>query len=1473
MTEERSSSESGGKRGRRWLRWLALSVLVALLLAVLFVLALPALLTSGFATKRYESIASDAVGRPVELDGLRFGWMTELKIGRIGLPATTGEHGHPAAIVEDVSVPLSLIGIIQGDWRDPGEISIRRLEANLVRREDGEWNWLALAERLATDEEPEPKVVDPDAEPFVLPLDRFSYRIEGIALRVIDPEADLRAGWEDGYFRGSWPGGTSPVALEAGGVLRLNDNTMPWDLSAYLAYLIDSGGTVTPERVRATVALPASAESADDVAEGGLFVFFPMTEGDEAVVRLALPLEKWSAFARGWEGADAVPDLNGLLDLQVALTHRRDFEDLDFRVSLDGHALEGDFGELLGTELPPQDLALAVAGKIDLAAGLAEQVEASLQHEALRLDARAARVPLDDATQAEGIDAELAIGFEAASALASRFSGGDGEALLDGSLRLAVRQTAAFGAAVELDFLPGTLVSLEPFVEEHPEALRPLPLDLRPLALRVRAEAEGDEELDAWTVSRFDVEGALIESLRLNGGTTLSTGAWEGGTEVVLDLARLLEVAGAFAELEDLPRIAGRLTLEANGSSSSPGRIETTGALALRELSVSGEDLPFGVAEDEIRLEWDVAALPEEGAAELHRVALLTSFADLELSGAGGTEELDLQLLLALHLARIGELAEPFLPPDAKLHGGEIELALEVSGRLNDALDVALAVSSPEAPRFEQEGLVRFNHPVEAVLQARVEWEDEALARIIYALEAFSIGAAMEVSSEGEIDLLDGDLSTAALHLFVDYAEVPGFLDPAFFEEMELELALEGATELFLETVFALGPNGDGEGTTLAGPLELHGEVITELPSILWAFGELDGYVEDLFDEREFRLAFDPDDPDALDFLTEAISGFGLVDGPMGARLEAMETAWGAQWTGAEGLVLEVASLSVASTRYEAEGLAVALPELVLGLVATAPSDFSRFDLEQFFFEAQGLVELEALAAVDIEGGTWDAEALITVPDLRTPLVYLPDDAELPEMRGGVRFSALLSGTIPDEEADAPPAEGLPVSGTLFVELLDFDLEGEEGMAVQGLTAFVEVLLPDGPGPIEVVTDATIVQFVQPVFAAKPPRNIRWRATTLIDEMERVDALIEELSVENYGVSGGGFLSIEGLADALADETTEGLERWLDHLFVDGELRVQQDLDGWTGFLDVLAMSGIADFTARLTSRPQSSLRLNTLVDLQDASMAFGNLMNVQGLEGSWEAAKTLRLSPAARVEPAPPAGRFTVRRLSLGPPGLEMVARRSTITARGFDGGFGLEMESRDLMGGSATGGLTGAVRGGDPFLAGRFIFTGFDAGLLGGGIREARHDPDWELNGAATMQWRMRPSTGDRFLEDMVLDVRSTRVGPDALARLLRTLDRDADDPRFQNAIVALSFGTPRSFSVQMDGAMVSMRSELGLRGGVRVPLPILDRQPLGEVLEVYRLDEFGPLIELTRVGLLLLFAPDLETVERILAERAQQ
>jgi len=186
-----------------------------------------------------------------------------------------------------------------------------------------------------------------------------------------------------------------------------------------------------------------------------------------------------------------------------------------------------------------------------------------------------------------------------------------------------------------------------------------------------------------------------------------------------------------------------------------------------------------------------------------------------------------------------------------------------------------------------------------------------------------------------------------------------------------------------------------------------------------------------------------------------------------------------------------------------------------------------------------------------------------------------------------------------------------------------------------------------------------------------------------------------------------------------------------------------------------------------------------------------------------------------------------------------------------------------RDFLGGAATMTASLREREDDPLITGRFQVTGLDTRRLTPGAEE-EENREAEVNAVGDLRWRLRDVSGPRLLEELGVTLDTTHIGRIAMVRLLQSLDAEGQNPAIQNAVTAVRLGTPVGAEGTMNTSLVSLESELLLPFGFRVNLPIVDRQPVSELVEVYNLQEASQAGITLRWFLTLLLSDTLDEFE---------
>ncbi|MDK2971987.1 MAG: hypothetical protein PWP23_1742 [Candidatus Sumerlaeota bacterium] len=1457
------------RKPRRWRRRLLIAVGAVLLVLVLLVVLLPTILTSGFAERKVSAIAEDKLGRPVTIEGLAFGWRTPLTLEHAALPAIAGEQSRPALDVRGVRVPLTLWGVLRDRKALPlSGIEIASIEVNVVRLEDGQWNVLKMMQALKGDAPPTPEEPEatPSGTPSPLPIKDLSASIARIDLRVIDASQELEAGWEDGSFSVLWPGGAQPLTSDVAGTFRVNAVELPWDVRAKISHWIDADNLLTPMAAEATVTSDGM-NGAHQIADGGFYVHATAVEDAENTVRLVLPLEHAEAFAHAASLPVDIPPFGGEIDWTVGWTQRAAFRQWTLETSLKGTGLRAT---LPSVDVPAQDARIEASASVDLDARVANAVRAEGALAGITFDARATRIPFDNPFATEGVALQAAVDLTQATSLASQVRGGTGAPIATGSIAFEAMQRDLHedGGTIEatLTMAPGELMTLRPFVAQDPEFLLEVPMDLTPLHLETHATISAGIAsksarlvIDRWEnpiVTRLecDVSGT---------GDTMSGGGTLAGS---IDLAHPLEAWGPRFRKEAMPAVQGALDFDIEASADGAKKFASEGALALRGFSVAFVDKPEPLALPETTLAWDLSVNNETPSVVVRRIALENDFAVWTLDGSM-TDAFDIRTHAEADLGPIMELASLFKEMPVAVTGKPV-LDASLHGTAGDRLDIALGVETAANLTVVKEGTLSLDAPVFLDSACTVAWSNDVLSSMTMTIADFSLGEAFGMTDETEVALGETIVSTSRAAATVRYAPILAMLDPALLEQFDAAVALEGETTV--EPVIHFVLQKTAEGIIFPEPVEIEGTAVTEIAALEWAFREMSGYVEGFFDEREFAFTVDPADPKGFAYEDQGFTGAELVSGPMGLELGAWQVG-AAQAFAMTGARVELAGLELSSLRWQSGEMAIQLPRTAVSGNLDFAMEPMAVKVGQLEVQLGNSLHAASDMAYSADDRRWSTRTSMELGDVAEPLGWTTLPAAMreaiPALEGSLRLEADLAGTLPGEDFD-PTTSPLPVAGTFAASANDIGLRMPV-LVMEKLNATIEGNIDGATRSGDVTASVAIDRAWNPGLTLKAARDMTLKAEAAFTDADSVRGSIGELRIRNYGTLAEGTFAVSGIMDALASAETNPIAKWLGNLDIDASARAEQDLLWLSGIHPSLLLDGQLDATFEMTNRPERGLTLDAAMEIADGELIFADMVEASGISGSWQTRKTLAARNVVMEHKDLPPGEFRVVQASFGPPGRPgLKARTSNVLLRlhGFDEPVRAELEIRDLMSGNAVARTALNLVETDPVLSGDLQVAGVDAGQLAG--LATRDKREWEINGAGSANWRLRDLGFQRVLEDLSLRMDSTRIGRLALTRLLEALDAEQDDPRFQNARAALRFGTPTMAQARLNNSLVTFGSELRMPGGVTLSLPILERQPLGDMIEVYDFDRFSPMFSLTRTGLLVLLAEDLAELEQILA-----
>ena len=149
------------RKKRRWLRRLLFLTGSFLGLLFLLLLLLPTIINLLPVERWASSSASDFFTGKLTIEKMKVGWTRTLRIERLVLRDPAREKGELFLEAKDIHVSRSLLQMAFSEDR-LGTISIGSLNTNIVRTEDGEFNFASYIPEAPEEAKPE--------EPFVLDL-------------------------------------------------------------------------------------------------------------------------------------------------------------------------------------------------------------------------------------------------------------------------------------------------------------------------------------------------------------------------------------------------------------------------------------------------------------------------------------------------------------------------------------------------------------------------------------------------------------------------------------------------------------------------------------------------------------------------------------------------------------------------------------------------------------------------------------------------------------------------------------------------------------------------------------------------------------------------------------------------------------------------------------------------------------------------------------------------------------------------------------------------------------------------------------------------------------------------------------------------------------------------------------------------------------------------------------------------------
>jgi hypothetical protein len=795
---------------------------------------------------------------------------------------------------------------------------------------------------------------------------------------------------------------------------------------------------------------------------------------------------------------------------------------------------------------------------------------------------------------------------------------------------------------------------------------------------------------------------------------------------------------------------------------------------------------------------------------------------------------------------------------------GLLEFEAGVNGDVGKRIDTSFRVETPEPLEYAQPELVMLSLPVGINGEARVTYADEKPESVTWAISRLDVGEILTAQGKGRLGLGETPDVDATLSADVVFTPLTEMIDPVFWEQQDLAAVIEGRTRLELRA-FGLLPTTDEAGLTTAD-LTIAGSLETGVDYLEALQGEMSVAAEGFTDSRAFTVSVRGTKPEKIFYRDEAVTELALAETPLGGAIGGLSIRTTVNAPGKGTLRLTLEDLTLEETQYADDLVEAQLPPLHMsGKVAVDPATLIA-EVRDFSMELEQIATVGMSADYDGEAGTWAAKIESKLGPLDTLMDYVTFKGEdvpaISELTGEAELDLDFRGTVPGEDFD--PMEGVPAEGQLVARWAGIGLRQGDTAAIRG--AGGEVTLDVEPGGNDFIGGMkAVVESVElGGLESKTLEPIRMAATFSLEGMNRATFSLEEMSIASVGFVASGKGEVDGLRQVLEAEEAMRPGDYLGTLDFGAEFSVDQSLGELSGITEGLTSGGSAKVRGSITNEADRVFRFVSMMEFDEAEVHMGELVDFEGLTGSWTAGKTLPLRPGLATPKSPPVGQVRADLIHVAADPFDVETLGNAFLFQGFQTGFTMRMESENLIGGPATmeGGLR--VEGEDPTLSGRVQVTGLDLGRLAKQLRDLQ-GPEAEINGVAEFEWRIPESGEGGLLNGITLQAASSRIGKRAFKRVLEALDPEQEDPRIQKAIMALRLGRPSEVKVELRDSLLTFGAELEMLGGVKVPLPIIERQSLGEVQQVYELDQYTPMVSMARTALNLLMAQDFETFER--------
>lgn len=642
------------------------------------------------------------------------------------------------------------------------------------------------------------------------------------------------------------------------------------------------------------------------------------------------------------------------------------------------------------------------------------------------------------------------------------------------------------------------------------------------------------------------------------------------------------------------------------------------------------------------------------------------------------------------------------------------------------------------------------------------------------------------------------------------------------------------------------------------------GRVTTAIQVLEVAAGEQGLVAEGVFDRRRFELVMKHGSIDELSYSDEASTGFEIVEDSQGLAAGELSVKSEMRVGPAGALAFKLTGADLGELLFAGEEMELMLPALSLDGALSVDVPNCEIQAKKLHFGLSGVLDGNADAAFNWTNTQWRLNSAIAVTNLSQALglVTWAEGAGpvIPALQGQLRLATELDGSLPDGAFDI--LSPLPLEGVLRLQFQDILIDDESrAFRLSTLNATSQLAVSDKGRTVALELD---LEADDVSIASGPPlQGVQVSAKARMREVDTLELTVERIAVSNLLTEIAARTSLSGLRAVLRPQSdTTGLPALIEELDLDAEVNLTQELGGLSNVVPGLTGQGRCSLDLDCRNAPGRRLATSLGLKIENASASWGDRLKVTDLAGAWTLTKNFRYRPSDRPPERPVRGRVTIGSIHLPMLGPSAEIRDTAILVRGIDYGLDVNITMRDLMGGSAAAVCELTREGGDPVVEAQVSITGVNGATLMPDVKFA-NARDGEIHAVADARLRLPGETQGTLLDALQLRARTIRIGKRAFARLLHAMDTRQQTPQFQNAIVALTLGTPVKAELTIAHSLVTFGSELRLAGGALIPLPILDHEPIGELMTIYGTDQDETRIQSTRLALLMLLEEDMNEI----------